>query len=117
MPKKFKPGEDDDEDDFNENLNPTPVIDLPYYNTLKTILEPYLPVDEERYADKTYTSSEIIRAIEEHHGVPQGPVAKGDVEQWVAPEDFVRAMTYCGFKAINAGGLGLVWIMKRKNIL
>jgi hypothetical protein len=101
-----------DDDDFPLDL--TPVIDLPYYDTLRTILEPYKPADDEKSADKTFTSAEIIKAIEEHHGVPQGPVAKGDVEKYVYPDDFTRAMTYCGFKAANSGGLGLVWLMRKK---
>ena len=69
--------EDEDEENYDEP--PTPVIDLPYYETLRAILEPYQPADDEGSADKTFTSAEIIRSIEEHHGVPQGPVAKGDV--------------------------------------
>jgi hypothetical protein len=104
----------DDFDDDDPLLDLVPVPDLPYYQTLRTILEPYMPVDDEKNADKTFTSAEIIKSIEEHHGVPQGPVAKGDVEKYVYPDDFTRAMTYCGFKAVNSGGLGLVWLMKKK---
>lgn len=110
MRKGFPDFADDDFDDYK----PVPVPDLPYYETLKAILEPYRPADDEATADKTFTSAEIIQAIEVHHGVPQGPVAKGDVTQWVEPEDFTRAMKYCGYKAVNVGGLGLVWVMKRK---
>jgi hypothetical protein len=103
---------DDDPDDFEDK--PVPVVDLPYYETLRAILEPYTPVDEERHADKTFSSTEIINAIEEHHGVPQGPAHKGSIVEWVEPDDFVRAMKYCGFKAVNGGGLSLVWLMKKK---
>ncbi|MGN6477251.1 MAG: hypothetical protein ACTHKV_08495 [Flavipsychrobacter sp.] len=110
--RKFDDSEDDDFD-FKPPA-PTPVVDLPYYETLRSILEPYRPADDELHADKTFSSSEIIQAIEEHHGVPQGPVAKGDVMEWVSPDDFARAMAYCGFKAVNAGGLQLVWLMKKK---
>jgi hypothetical protein len=104
---------DEDDDDFE--TPPVPVVDLPYYQTLRAILEPYLPADDEKSSDKTFTSAEIINAIEQHHGVPQGPVAKGDVTQWVEPEDFTRAMTYLGFKAVNVGGLALQWLMKKKH--
>lgn len=105
----------DDLDDDNVPLGsePTPVVDLPYYESLREFLEPYTPADE-KTADKYFTSAEIIRAIEEHHGVPQGPVAKGDVEQWVLPEDFTRAMKKLGYRSANTGA-GLQWLMKKKS--
>lgn len=103
---------DDDADDYNPQ--PTPVVDLPYYETLREYLEPYLPASNEETADKLLTSAEIINAIENHHGVPQGPVSKGSVTQWVLPEDFTRAMKKLGFRSVNTGGQ-LQWLMKKKS--
>lgn len=96
-----------------EEKKPVAVIELPYYDTLRTVLEPFTAVSSEADADRTFLSAEIIKAIEEHHGVPQG-AQQGKAVDWVKPEDFVRAMTYLGFKAVNTGGLGLQWLMKNK---
>lgn len=109
MGKKFFP---DFDDDFEKE--PTPVIDLPYYETLRTVLEPYTAANDDASADRTFSSAEIIKAIEEHHGVPQGMNGKRGAEKWVMPEDFVRAMKYLGYKAVNMGGLQLEWLMKAK---
>jgi hypothetical protein len=110
MGKKFVPPDDFDDDFAKE---PTPVIDLPYYETLRTVLEPYTPAADEASADRTFTSTEIIKAIEEHHGVPQG-LQKGEAQAWVQPEDFVRAMQYQGYRAVNTGGMQLEWLLKNK---
>jgi hypothetical protein len=109
MPKKF--GWDDDFGDIPQE--PTPVMDLPWYQSLRTLLEPYDPVKEERDSDQQFTSAEIISSIEQHHGVPQGP-QQGLAKDWILPEDFVRAMEYLGYRAVNAGGLQLQWLMKKK---
>jgi hypothetical protein len=103
-------GMDDDSEPLSSE--PTPVVDLPYYESLREFLEPFTPA-EKNSADKYFTSAEIIRAIEEHHGVPQGPVAKGDVHQWVLPEDFTRAMKKLGFRSANLGGQ-LQWMLKKR---
>jgi hypothetical protein len=110
--RKFPPFDMDDDDSFPEE--PVPVIELPYYETLREILEPYRAVNSEDQADKLFTSAEIIRAIEEHHGVPQGPMGKCGIKEWVMPDDFARAMKHLGFRAVNTGGLQLQWLLKRK---
>lgn len=112
--KGFFPKFDDDDDDSYPK-EPTPVIELPYYETLRTFLEPYKPAADEASSSRTFTSSEIIKAIEEHHGVPQGMNGKKGVEKWVQPEDFVRAMTYLGYKAVNVGGAQLEWLLKNNS--
>ena len=61
----------------------------------------------------TFSSAEIIQAIESHHGIPQGPVGK-EIFTWVFAEDFVRAMRYLGYKEKNTGGNQLEWLMKKK---
>lgn len=109
--KFFPPGDFGDED----QSKPVQVIKLPYYETLRTILEPYTAAKDEASADRTFTSAEIIRAIEEHHGVLQGINGKYGAEQWVQPEDFVRSMQYLGYKAVNVGGVQLGWLLKTKN--
>ena len=91
----------------------TPVKDLPYYNTLREALLPYQPAKDKSDATEFFSSAEIIASIEQHHGVPQGPVGK-EIERWIMPGDFVRAMEQLGFRAINTGGLQLTWLMKKK---
>lgn len=115
MGKKFFPPEGFDDDDLHDPKQPTKVVDLPYYETLRTVLEPYLPADDEASSDKTFTTTEIIRSIEEHHGVFQGVNGKYGAEKWVEPEDFTRAMQYLGFKAANVGGVQLEWLLKKKD--
>lgn len=101
-------------DDFEEeDQEPTPVTDLPWYNSLRTVLEPYRPAKDEKDSDQLFTSAEIISIVEQHHGVPQGP-QQGLAESWIKPEDFVRAMEYLGFRSANTGGLQLHWLMKKK---
>lgn len=102
-----------DDDDDSQQPEPTPVPDLPWYNTLRAILEPYQPAKDLKDSDQTFSSAEIIASIEQHHGIPQGLV-KGDTVKFVFTDDFVRAMNYCGYNEVNAGGVGLQWIMKRK---
>lgn len=105
--------DDFDDDDFGERP-PVPVTELPYYETLRSILEPYRPASSELDADKLYTSAEIIKAIELHHGVPQGLMGKMGIKEFVQPEDFVRVMSHCGYYPVNTGGLGLMWALKNK---
>ncbi len=93
---------------------PIPVKDLPWYESLRIVLEPYQTVKSDADADKFFTSAEIISSIEQHHGVPQGVVG-GHVSSWIMPEDFVRAMRYLGYYEKNAGGVQLQWLMKKKN--
>lgn len=108
---------DFDDEDVNEDLpqkkEPTPVKDLPYYETLRIVLEPYRPARGEQDATDHFTSAEIISQIEQHHGVPQGVVGKS-VTTWVRPDDFVRAMRHLGFREVNGGGMQLYWVMTRK---
>jgi hypothetical protein len=105
--------EDEEEAFGGQESKEIPVKELPYYETLRIILEPYRPCNTETDSDVQFSSSEIITQIEQHHGVPQGIVGK-EIHQWVLPEDFVRAMRYLGFKEVNSGGLQLQWIMKYK---
>jgi hypothetical protein len=91
---------------------PTPVKDLPWYESLRIFLEPYEPCRVE-ISDKTFTSNEIICAIESHHGVPQGVVGK-EIYVWMQPDDFVRAMRYLGFTEMNVSGTQLEWVMRKK---
>lgn len=101
---------------MNKDDNTTPNLDLislPWFETLRTFLESYNPVCTELQADTFLTSGEIIRAIEAHHGIPQGIVGK-EVHCWVDPENFVEAMRYLGFQDINMAGDGLQWIMCSK---
>lgn len=95
------------------NPQSTPVPQLPFYQTLRTVLEPYQPAISEADADHYFTSAEIIQAIEQHHGVPQGPVGK-EIHTWVQPDDFVRCMRYLGYHEANAGGMQLHWLLKKK---
>lgn len=107
---------ENDEDDFDlpgKKKKPIKVTDLPWYETLRKVLEPYKPVANSKDADVFFTSSEIISSIEQHHGVPQGIVG-ANIKEFVFADDFVRAMRYCGFTEVNAGGVGLQWIMKKK---
>ncbi len=97
----------------NDPPRQTPVPDLPWFETLRTVLEPYQPAENVAEADQHFSSSEIIQSIERHHGVPQGPAGK-DIALWVAPADFVRAMKHLGFQEQNTGGLQLQWLMKKK---
>lgn len=90
----------------------TPVTELPWYESLRLFLEPYFPSTKE-HSDKTMTSAEIIRAIEAHHGVPQGIVGK-EIYVWMAPEDFVRAMRHLGYREENVSGTELEWLMRKK---
>lgn len=90
----------------------TPVPDLPWYESLRLFLEPYEPSSRQE-SDKTFTSTEIIRAVEAHHGVPQGVVGK-EIYVWMAPEDFVRAMRYLGYREENLSGTELEWLMRKK---
>lgn len=92
---------------------PTPVKELPYYNSLREALEPYIPAKDAANATDFFTTAEIIAAVEQHHGVPQGP-QKGVAENWVQPGDFVRAMHHLGFREVNVGGLQLSWLCKKK---
>lgn len=101
---------DSDEDIEKE---PVPVPQLEWYETLRHILEPYEPAKNETQADKHFTSAEIISSIEQHHGVPQGVIGK-EIHQLVLPGDFVRAMRYLGYQEANAGGISLLWILKKK---
>jgi hypothetical protein len=90
----------------------TPVPDLPWYESLRLFLEPYEPSSREM-SDKQFSSTEIIRAIEAHHGVPQGIVGK-EIYVWMSPEDFVRAMRYLGYREENVSGTELEWLMRKK---
>lgn len=96
-----------------ETSSLTPVPSLPWYETLRTILEPYKPAHNEADADKYFTSREIISSIEQHHGVPQGPIGK-EIQTLVYTTDFVRAMKYLGYQSANAGGVKIHWLLKRK---
>jgi hypothetical protein len=109
--QQFDKREDDDDRDDEPKL--IPVKDLPWYETLRIMLEPYEPLKANEEADKTFTSAEIISFIEQHHGVPQGPIGK-EIREFVYADDFVRAMRYLGFYEVNAGDLQLHWVMRRK---
>lgn len=100
------------EDDFPDK-EPVPVPDLPWYNTIRSILEPYTAAADAQQSTEQFSSAELIAAIEQHHGVPQGP-QQGMAQQWVSPDDFVRAMHYLGYREANYGGAQLLWLMKKK---
>ncbi len=93
-----------------ESKDVTPVKDLPWYESLQIFLEPYRPAADAIQADKTFTSNEIIQAIESHHGVPQGIVGK-EIYVFCEFDDFVQAMRYLGFKEANTSGSQLEWLM------
>lgn len=90
----------------------TPVPQLPWYESLRIFLEPYRAASSPAEADKTFSSAEIIKAIEQHHGIPQGVVGK-TIYEWILPDDFVRAMRYLGYQEKNTGADQLEWLMKK----
>jgi hypothetical protein len=104
---------DDLDQEPPEEKKPIPVKDLEWYETIRVLLEPYSPAFSEKESTIAYTSAELIQAIEEHHGIPQGPVCK-TIHIYVQESDFLRAMKYLGFRQTNTGGLQLQWLMKPK---
>ena len=91
----------------------TPVTKLPYYESLRLVLEPYTPAVDVRDAEQFVSSAELIASIEQHHGVVQG-TQQGMAENWIRPYDFVRAMRYLGYREKNTGGIQLQWLLKKK---
>lgn len=81
-------------------FKPIPVPQLPWYETLRIFMEPYMPAASAESAELQFTSTQIINQIESHHGIPMGIVGK-DIVVLVSPDDFVRAMIYLGFHAYN----------------
>jgi hypothetical protein len=102
-----QPGDDDD------SPNKKPFHEQEWYDTLRTILEPYMPATGEQDAEERFSSAELISSIEQHHGVPQGLVGK-DIRELFEKGDFVTAMHRLGFRETNAGGVQLQWLMKKK---
>lgn len=90
------------------------LADLPWYETLLVILEPYQPATSEADADERFSSTEIIQSIEQHHGVPQGPIGK-EIHIMVSWEDFVAVMRRLGYRETNSGGVQLQWLLKKKH--
>jgi len=87
--------------------------DLAWYETLRIILENYQPATSDADADERFSSTEIIKSIEEHHGVPQGVVGK-EIHILVSWEEFVAVMRRLGYREVNTGGVQLHWLLKKK---
>lgn len=94
-------------------MSETNLTDLSWYETLRLILEPYKPPGADGEFDQQFSSAEIISSIEQHHGVPQGPVGK-EINILVHWNDFVAVMHRLGYREVNAGGVQLAWLMKKK---
>lgn len=97
------------------DVTPPPDPDAPrqieFYESLLELLKPYQPVDNERDSDLQYSTNELIQALEQHYGVPQGdPDVTGiDTEKLV---DYMKAL---GYVCVNTGGLQLQWLLRKKN--
>lgn len=92
--------------------DPDAVKPIEFYESLIELLRPYEPVDNELDSDLQYSSLEIVQAIEQHFGIPQGdPDVTGiDKEQLV---DYMKAL---GYRCVNTGGLQLQWLLKKREL-
>ena len=86
-------------------------IDLPIEDAVKKLLAPYIPVEDPKDADVYFTTKEIITALEEHYGVPQGDNSFITLD---AGQRVMDKLVSLGYSYINTGGLTLQWIMKKK---
>lgn len=98
-----------DDDDIDEKDEPNPYEKL--QDAVAILMAPYDPVEDIKESDTFYSTNEIIQAIEEHYGVPQGDAS------FTTPDAGYRVVTKMielGFKYINSGKLQLTWIMRKK---
>jgi hypothetical protein len=97
----------DDVIDDKDEPNPYEKIQ----DAVEILMAPYTPIEDMSDNYVSYTTNEIIQAIEEHYGVPQG-----DASFTTANAGYlvVNRMTELGFKCINSGKLQLTWIMRKK---
>lgn len=86
--------------------------ELGYFDSLRIMMAPYEPVDKEGDSDKQFSTAEIISALEQHYGIPQGNTDFS----LITGDKIVEFMTKLEFICINCGVLELKWIMKRKTL-
>jgi hypothetical protein len=100
------------EEDHDQEDDEAPVPgEIPIEDALSILLDPYVPAMDRTEADAYYTTSEIIKSLEEHYSVPQG---SGDFVTITAGAKVVEELKRRGFKYVNTGGLQLEWMMKRR---
>lgn len=100
---------------MNENNSPQEeqegYPELHVEDAVAILLKPYVPCDDPAEATKTFTTSEIMQALELHYAVPQGTT------DFFNPADgfrVVKKLEELGFKYANTGGLQLEWLMKER---
>jgi hypothetical protein len=81
-----------------------------FHESLAKLLMPYQPANTEKEADYTFTTNELIQALEMHYAVPQGDADLAVI----SGTDLVNELYKFGYKAVNTGGLQLEWLMKKK---
>ena len=83
----------------------------PIEDAVTILMAPYVPAQTEMDADKTFTTNEIIAALEMHYGVPQGDVSYVTNDAGVR---VIKKLTEMGFRYANTGDLQLQWLLKKK---
>jgi hypothetical protein len=83
--------------------------EIAWYDALRKLLSIYEPAAESE-AEKYFSTSEIVAALEQHFGYEQG-----DPEvRFVDGKLLVEQLHGLGYDTVNIGGLGLQWMMKKK---
>ncbi len=108
MKKKFSPFKIEDDEDA---MPPPPEIN--WQDDLKQLLAPYQPAQASN-ASNYFTTAEIVQALEEHYGVPQGIVGK-EIVTLIPGSEVVEQMRALGYTAANTGGLHFQWLLKKKD--
>lgn len=80
-------------------------------DAIDILMKAYEPVTDPKEAEIYFSTNEIIQAIEEHYGLPQGDPA---FHQPIAGTKVVQKLGRLGFVYINPGRLQLQWIMKKR---
>jgi hypothetical protein len=83
---------------------------IDFYDALRLILKPYVPVEQEEDSDLQYTTNELIQAVETHYAIPQGDPGLLGIDG----EKLVEYMITLGFHCANTGGLQLQWLLKKR---
>lgn len=89
------------------------VEDIDFYDSLRRLLLPYQPVDNEADSDVQYSTNELIQAIEVHYAIPQGDKESAGIDG----EKLVEYMITLGYECKNTGGLQLQWLMRKRQPL
>lgn len=84
--------------------------EIEFYATLRSLLDPYIPVETFIESTHQFTTNELLQAIEQHYAIPQGESEVFGIEG----EKLVDYLVANGWICKNTGGLQLEWLMRKK---